>query len=101
MEWLVAQEVWRRGVLGGPSNPEAIGFWASKEHGIDFVTPHKDFIKVKSGKVSPMDFNWLSSFFPRGQLTVICRSPFTSKQVTGVTLEEFLLSAPTSLIYSE
>lgn len=25
MEWLVAQEIWRRSVLGGSPNPEAIG----------------------------------------------------------------------------
>jgi predicted AAA+ superfamily ATPase len=49
MEWLVAQEIWRRSVLGGQSNPEAIGFWASKEHEVDFVTPDKDFIEVKRG----------------------------------------------------
>ncbi len=101
MEWLVAQEIWRRSVLGGQSNPEAIGFWASKEHEIDFVTPDKNFIEVKRGKTSPMDFSWFSRIFPRDHLTVICRSPFTSKQVTGVTMEEFLLSAPTSLVYSE
>jgi len=48
-----------------------------------------------------MDFSWFSRIFPRDHLTVICKSPFTSKQVTGITLEEFLLSAPTSLLYSE
>ena len=101
MEWLVAQEIWRQSVLGGSSNPEAIGFWASKEHEIDFVTPDKDFIEVKRGKASPIDFGWFSKVFPRDHLTVICSSPFTSKQVTGVTIEEFLLSASTSLAYSE
>jgi predicted AAA+ superfamily ATPase len=101
MEWLVAQEIWRQSVLGGSSNPEAIGFWASKEHEIDFVTPDKNFIEVKRGKASPIDFGWFSKVFSRDHLTVICSSPFTSNQVTGVTIEEFLLSAPTSLAYSE
>jgi predicted AAA+ superfamily ATPase len=101
LEWLVAQEVWRRSVLGGQSNPEAIAFWASKEHEIDFVTPDKDFIEVKRGKASPLDFSWFSKVFPRDHLTVICSSPFTSKQVTGITIESFLLSARTSLIYGE
>jgi len=87
--------------LGGQSNPEAIGFWASKEHETDFVIPEKNFIEVKRGKAGPMDFSWFSRIFPRNHLTVICGSPFTSKQVTGVTIEEFLLSAPTSLVYSE
>jgi hypothetical protein len=80
---------------------EAVGFWASKEHEIDFVTPDRDFIEVKRGKASPMDFRWFSRIFPHDHLTVICKSPFTSKQVTGVTLEEFLLSAPASLVYSK
>ncbi len=101
MEWLVAQEIWRRSVLAGRSNPEAMGFWASKEHEIDFVTPDKEFIEVKRGKAGPMDFSWFSRTFPRDHLTVICRSPFTSRQVTGVTMEDFLLSAPTSLPYGE
>ncbi len=101
MEWLVAQEIWRRSVLTGRTNPEAMGFWASKEHEIDFVTPDKEFIEVKRGKAVPMDFSWFSRTFPRDHLTVICRSPFTSRQVTGVTMEDFLLSAPTSLPYGE
>ncbi len=71
------------------------------EHEIDFVTPERDFIEVKRGKAGLIDFSWFSRIFPRDHLTVICRSPFTSKQVTGVTLEEFLFSAPTSLVYSE
>jgi hypothetical protein len=65
------------------------GFWASKEHEIDFVTPDKDFIEVKRGKASPIDFGWFSKVFPRDRLTVICSSPFKSRQVTGVTIEEF------------
>jgi hypothetical protein len=51
--------------IGGQSDPEAIGFWASKEHEIDFVTPDRDFIEVKRGKASPMDFSWFSRIFPR------------------------------------
>jgi hypothetical protein len=83
------------------SNPEAIGFWAAKEHEIDFVTPDRNFIEVKRGKAGPMDSSWFSRVFPRDRLTVICRSPFTSKQVTGITIEDFLLSAPASLAYNE
>ncbi len=101
MEWLVAQEIWRRRVLGGSSNPEALGCWGSKEHEIDFVTPDKDFIEIKRGKAGPIDLGWFSKVFPRDHLTVICSSPFTSRQGIRVPMEQFLLSAPTSLEYSE
>jgi len=101
LEWLVAQEIWRRSVLGGQADPEAIGFWNSKEHEIDFVTPDKHFIEVKRGKAGPIEFSWFSGVFPKDHLTVICNSPFTAKQVTGFTIDEFLLSAPASLMDGE
>ena len=101
IEWFVAQEIWRQSVLVGKKNPEAISFWMSKEHEIDFVTPNLDFIEVKKGQANPLEFSWFSKIFPKEQLTVICSTPFKSQQVTGMTIEEFLLSAPTSLSYSE
>ncbi|MBI2336667.1 MAG: ATP-binding protein [Deltaproteobacteria bacterium] len=101
IEWLVAQEIWRRSVLTEQANPEAIGFWASKEHEIDFVTPDFKFFEVKKGPANPLEFSWFSKVFPKDELTVICKTPFKSKQVTGMTIEDFLLSAPTSLIYHE
>jgi predicted AAA+ superfamily ATPase len=101
MEWLVAQEIWRRSVLEGHANPEAVSFWASKEHEIDFVTPDYKFVEVKKGKASPLEFGWFSKVFPKDHLTVICSSPFKSRQITGVTIEEFLLSSPSSLTYGE
>ncbi|MFH1653507.1 MAG: AAA family ATPase [Pseudomonadota bacterium] len=101
IEWLVAQELWRNSVLSGQENPEAISFWESKEHEIDFVTPDLKFIEVKKGQAGPLEFSWFSKIFPKDELTVICNTPFTSKQVKGITIEEFLLSAPTSLSYDE
>jgi predicted AAA+ superfamily ATPase len=101
VEWLVAQEIWRRSVLAGGHNPEAIAFWASKEHEVDFVAPDHGFIEVKRGKASAMEFSWFSRVFPRDHLTVICNTPFTARQVTGLTIEDFLLQAPTSLVYNE
>ena len=100
-EWLVAQEVWRRSVLEGQSEPEKICFWASKEHEMDFVTPSRKFIEVKRGRAGPFEFSWFSKVFPNDKLTVICNTPFKTKQVTGITIEEFLLTAPTSLVYNE
>lgn len=99
--WLVAQEIWRRSVLRGVENPEAFGFWSSKEHEIDFVTPDGDFIEVKRGRAGPLDFAWFPNAFPKKRLTVICREPFESRNVRGVTTEDFLLSAPTDLGYAD
>lgn len=96
-EWLVAQELWRRAVLSGTANPEAIGYWSSKEHEIDFVTPDQQFIEVKRGQSNAREFNWFAKTFPKEPLTVICSTPFTSDQITGMTIEQFLLDTPTSL----
>jgi predicted AAA+ superfamily ATPase len=92
IEWLVAQEIWRRAILHNEENPEAIGFWASHEHEIDFVTPARRFIEVKRGRASGLDFGWFSKVFPKEELTVICQESFTSRQILGVTIEEFLLN---------
>lgn len=91
LEWLIAQEIWRRSVLKGDQNPEAIGYWASKEHEIDFVTPQKELIEVKRGHAGPLDFGWFSKVFPKKKLTVICKNPFETKQIKGITVEQFLL----------
>lgn len=100
LEWLVAQEIWRQACLKGVENSEAVGFWASKENEIDFVTPDHQFIEVKRGNANPLDFSWFGNVFPREELTVICSTPFQTKQVVGITLEQFLLSAPTNFHYS-
>ena len=101
LEWLVAQEIWRRSILAGDENSESLGFWASKEHEIDFVTPNREFIEVKRGKAGPLDFAWFAKTFPKSQLTVVCQNAFQSGQVTGITIEDFLLSSPTHLYYEE
>ncbi len=91
-EWLVAQEIWRRSVLARIDNPEAIGFWQSKEHEVDFVTPKNNFIEVKRGTSGPIEFTWFAKTFPKKQLTVICQNTFETEQVRGITMEDFLLS---------
>lgn len=101
LEWLVAQEIWRRSVLKGVENPEAFGFWASKDHEIDFVTPNGEMIEVKRGRAGALDFTWFPKIFPKQELTVICNNPFTAQQVQGMTIEKFLLNAPTDLYYAE
>ena len=101
LEWLVAQEVWRRSVLAQAENPEAIGFWQSKEHEIDFVTPQQELIEVKLGKTSPLDFGWFGKNFHKSKLTVINEISFQTQNIIGKTIEEFLLEAPTSLYYAD
>lgn len=96
LEWLVAQELWRRCALAGNIPSESIGFWSSEEHEIDFVTPNRELVEVKRGKTSALDFSWFAKIFPKEHLTVICDTPFETKHVKGCTLEEFLLSAPTT-----
>jgi predicted AAA+ superfamily ATPase len=91
IEWLVAQEIWRRSILGNALLPEAIGFWQSKEHEIDFVTPSQDLIEVKRGRAGPLDFGWFCKSFPKDKLTVISSATFKTPQLSGITLEEFLL----------
>lgn len=91
LEWMVAQELWRRAVLANAENPEAIGFWASKEHEIDFVTHDESLIEVKRGRAGPLDFTWFPKIFPKRTLTVVCATPFATDRVRGVTMEDFLL----------
>jgi predicted AAA+ superfamily ATPase len=106
-EWIVAQELWRRynlknqlqNIEYGPV--ETFGYWASKEHEIDFVTPDQKLFEVKAGKASALEFSWFSKVFPQSSLTVVCESEFSSPSVRGVTLESFLYSAETGLYYDE
>lgn len=91
MEWLICQELWRRASLEG-LNPEELGFWQSKEHEIDFVTPTQEFFEVKLGATGPLDFAWFSKTFPGKILTVICQTPFETKHVRGITPHQFLMS---------
>ncbi len=92
LEWLVAQEIWRRTTLSrSEEEAEQVGFWKSKEHEIDFVTPEKTFIEVKWGRAGPLDFTWFPKVFPKSQLLVVCKTPFETNHIRGVTPEEFLL----------
>lgn len=101
LEWLVAQEIWRRSVLQGVENPEAFGFWSSEGHEIGFVTPGGEFIEVKRGRAGPLDFTWFPQIFSKKELTVICNTPFSAQNVRGIGIEAFLLSAPTDLGYAD
>ena len=65
------------------------------------MTCDERFFEVKAGPASAMEFTWFQKIFPKKQLTVICETPFESDHVTGLTLEQFLLSGETDLYYDE
>lgn len=90
-EWLVAQELQRRSAVEGGEFPELMSHWQSKEHELDFVSGRDRFIEVKRGRASPLEFAWFPKVFPRGHLVVVNPDSFESRQVSGLTLEEFLL----------
>lgn len=92
MEWLVAQELFRRQSIAGVEDPEAIWFWASKEHEIDFVDSDRKLYEVKVGPSGLVDFGWFPKVFPKRQLLVVGGSEFASATIKGVTIEQFLLA---------
>ncbi|HLB59322.1 MAG TPA: AAA family ATPase, partial [Bdellovibrionota bacterium] len=57
-EWAVAQELWRRRILKGLELSEELMFWKSEKHELDFIDENGDFVEVKSGPASPLEFNW-------------------------------------------
>ena len=90
LEWIVAQELFRRAAIRGDDLPEFLPHWASKEHEIDFVAGNDTFIEVKAGKTNPLEFAWFPRIFPNGRLTVVGESSYRTDRVYGVTVEEFL-----------
>jgi len=92
MEWLVAQELFRRQSIAGVDDPEAIWFWASKEHEIDFVDSERKLYEVKVSRTGAPDFAWFPKVFPKRKLLVVAGSEFRSTSIKGVTIEQFLLS---------
>ena len=91
IEWLVAQELWRRAAVRGAEMPEVMHFWQGKSNELDFVLDHRTFVEVKRGKAGPVEFSWFPRTFPGAQLTVVCQSCFETECIRGITLEEFLL----------
>jgi predicted AAA+ superfamily ATPase len=90
-EWAVAQELWRRRAIAGVEVPEELCFWQSKEHELDFVLAPGEFLEVKHGRTSPLEFAWFSRVFPKAHLTVISQSRYETANLTGIGLDEFLL----------
>jgi len=75
--------------------PEVSSFWESKEHELDFVVSPEQYIEVKLGKTSPLEFAWFNRTFPHAKLQVVGGSRFETDRVQGLTLEDFLLDEAT------
>lgn len=93
LEWAVAQELWRRAAIRGDDFPEYMLFWQGKDHELDFVLGMDDFIELKRGRTTPVEFSWFPRSFPQGRLTVVSSSRYETRNVRGVTLEDFLSGA--------
>ena len=92
LEWTVAQELWRRTCLRENNDlPEYMLFWQSKNNELDFYFEHT-FIEVKSGQENPMHYSWFTKVHPKSHLLIINKANFKTKNITGITLEDFLLA---------
>lgn len=89
-EWLVAQEIVRRKAIKGESALDPLYFWSNKEHEIDFVVEPNNYLEVKRGKSSSIEFAWAKHQLPKGRVRVICNIPFETDMVSGMTIAQFL-----------
>ncbi|MBI4370241.1 MAG: hypothetical protein HY547_08440 [Elusimicrobia bacterium] len=72
-----------------------MAFERDQDHELDFVLNNRQFIEVKVGQASALEFHWFAKVFPRGGLTVIAGNKFETKQIKGITMADFL-KTPTS-----
>ncbi len=90
LEWLVAQEIYRRRCIGGEEVPELLLFWQAKNHEVDFVLEPGSFVEVRRGGTGPLDFQWFEKTLPYARLIVVGEDRFRARSVRGITLEDFL-----------
>ena len=50
-----------------------------------------EFLEIKHGRASPVEFAWFSKVFPKARLTVISQTRYDTANLTGIGLEDFLL----------
>lgn len=93
-EWLIAQELLRRSSIRGTPLLMPLAFWQNKSHEIDFVNINgkTEYIEVKRGKTTALEFSWFTKQFPHDHLTVINKNQYTTDHITGCLLEDFLLA---------
>lgn len=90
LEWLVAQEVWRRAAIRGDEIPENLHYWQGGRHEIDFVLGPDLFVEVKRGRTSPLEFGWFPRTFPHGKLLVVGDDTFHTAAIEGMNIDRFL-----------
>jgi hypothetical protein len=76
--------LWRRRAIAGVRVPEELHLWLSKGHELDFVLSLGEFLKVKHGCTSPVEFAWFSKVFPKAHLTVISQTRYDTANLTGI-----------------
>lgn len=91
LEWLVAQEVFRRAARRGAEAPEILHYWEGGDHEIDYVVAPDLMIEVKRGGTSALEFAWFPRSFRKGRLYVVGRAPFEADRIRGTRMEELLL----------
>ena len=91
-EWLVAQETMRRSAIEGRHLLEPLAFWQNKTHEIDFVDDQGNYIEVKLGKASALEFSWFPKQFKNKKLIVINASNFETDNIRGLSLQDFLMA---------
>jgi len=89
-EWIVAQELVRRKAILDQAPLDPLYFWENAAHEIDFVVQPNDYLEVKRGQSSPLEFAWTKHQFPKSKVRVICNTPFQTECVLAITLEQFL-----------
>lgn len=94
LEWVVAQELFRRAAIRGDELPEFLPHWASREHEVDFVAAPGSFVEVKAGATNPLEFAWFPHVIPNGRLTVVSESTYETDRIRGITMEAFLRGDP-------
>jgi len=92
LEWLVAQELWRRACIMN-KQLDYLNFWQTSQHEIDFVVPDENlWLEIKSGKEQASNLLWFTKHTNNDQiLTVINQSIFNTQRIKGITMENFLL----------
>jgi len=95
-EWLIAQELLRRAAIRGEEILAPLAFWQNKNHEIDFVVSENEFLEVKRGTTSVMEFSWFAKQFPGKHLTVLTPSSFETNQISSASIEAFLLNDESS-----
>jgi predicted AAA+ superfamily ATPase len=91
LEWLVAQELWRKAAVSGSDQPEIQYYWHSDKNELDFKQSNGEWIEVKRGATSPLEFSWFPKVFPKQHLKVISQTQFRVPFAEGLLLEDFLL----------